>query len=162
MRVFKSFGDIEVRTEDFQPDNAPSIYLCGSVWICLVVLRDEKEWQFLPCMFLGMCPCSPYDRESPRDSVSTLGSMSALPAWAGDSAPLGGTPGPERQTFPQTRLKVSQMSFLALYFLLSVSLYLPIIGPCSEYEAWFKRFRLCPNGRVALPVRVCSDLTSLI
>lgn len=65
-------------------------------------------------MFLGMCPCSPYDRESPRESVSTLGSMSALPAWAGDSAPLGGTPGRERQTSPQTRLKVSQMSFWLL------------------------------------------------
>lgn len=47
-----------------------------------------------------MSPCSPYDRERPRDSVSTLGSMSALPAWAGDSATLGGTPGHERRAVP--------------------------------------------------------------
>ncbi len=32
----------------------------------------------LPCMFLGICPCSPCDRASPRDSESTLGSMTAL------------------------------------------------------------------------------------
>lgn len=43
-------------------------------------------------MFLGRSPCSPYDRERPRDSVSTLGSMTAPPARAGRPAPpLGGT-----------------------------------------------------------------------
>lgn len=91
-------------------------------------------------MFLGMCPCSPYDRESPRDSVSTLGSMSALPAWAGYSAPLGGTPGRERHTFPNTpQSDPNVFSFLGCLFLTFCgSVYLPIIGPCSEYEAWFK------------------------
>lgn len=29
----------------------------------------------LPCMFSGICPCSPCDRASPGASVSTLGSM---------------------------------------------------------------------------------------
>lgn len=29
----------------------------------------------LPCMFSGICPCSPCDRTSPGASVSTLGSM---------------------------------------------------------------------------------------
>lgn len=53
------------------------------------------EWQnegILPCMFLRTSPCSPYDRARPRDSVSTLGSMTAPPARAGRPAPpLGGT-----------------------------------------------------------------------
>lgn len=71
-------------------------------WKLRAGYRDSNEWQFLPCMFLGMCPCSPYDRESPRDSVSNLGSMTALPAWDRDSAPHGGTPGRQRQAFAQT------------------------------------------------------------
>ncbi len=42
----------------------------------------------LPCMFLGICPCSPCDRVSPRDSESTLGSMTALLSrWWARAAP---------------------------------------------------------------------------
>lgn len=47
----------------------------------------------LPCMFPGICPCSPCDRASPRDSDSTLGSMTALLSrWWVRAAP------PERNT----------------------------------------------------------------
>ena len=83
--------------------------------------RCEKKWQLLPCMFLGMCPCSPYDRASPRDSVSTLGSMSALPAWAGLRSARRDTWTWEADVPTQTRLRVSQMSLTLLISSLSVS-----------------------------------------
>ena len=53
--------------------------------------KRRKHWS-LPCMFLGTCRCSPCDRASPRDSVSALGSMTALAARAwgwGGSPPSG-------------------------------------------------------------------------
>lgn len=48
----------------------------------------------LPCMFSGICPCSPFDRASPRASVSTLGSMTRrLRAGLGAPCPSA-TPAP--------------------------------------------------------------------
>lgn len=116
--------------------------------------------QILPCIFLGMCPCSPYDRESPKDSVSTLGSMSARPAWAGDSAPLGGTPGRVRHTFPKHSPKVSQIvSFKTVRFWLWVFV-LQLFDYFSGF--WFWQIRPFPSEGDSLPECVFSDSTSRI
>lgn len=116
--------------------------------------------QILPCIFLGMCPCSPYDRESPKDSVSTLGSMSARPAWAGDSAPLGGTPGRVRHTFPKHSPKVSQIvSFKTVRFWLWVFV-LQLLDYFSGF--WFWQIRPFPSEGDSLPECVFSDSTSRI
>lgn len=56
---------------------------------------ERRAFPPLPCMFSGICPCSPFDRASPRASVSTLGSMTRR-LRAGEGAPCpSATPAPE-------------------------------------------------------------------
>lgn len=63
--------------------------------------RPEPAPPSLPCMFSGICPCSPCDRASPRASVSTLGSMTRRPrAGMGGRCRSGGpAPGHGQHTF---------------------------------------------------------------
>lgn len=75
----------------------------------------------LPCMFPGICPCSPCDRASPRYSDSTLGSMTALLSrWWARAAP----PARQRNTTdsqkrrPNVRNKSSAWLRLPFFFLL--------------------------------------------
>lgn len=127
--------------------------ISGVLTVRVVVLRHNIiKWQFLPCMFLGMSPCSPYDRERPRDSVSTLGSMSALPAWAGDSATLGGTPGHERRAVPPQHAAKCPDSFTAECLSYCVS---------SIPTTLWKKQTGCLHTAWPEPLRVCCQLTYL-
>lgn len=49
----------------------------------------------LPCMFSGICPCSPCDRASPGASVSTLGSMTRRQRAGMGCRCRSGSPAPE-------------------------------------------------------------------